>query len=86
MVVWSLLESVRDAQRSSTARGMGLIVLEGETGRVQIALAPPLAETLRLAVAESRILAVAGRVERSAGHIPACHAARDAAPALHVGS
>jgi error-prone DNA polymerase len=60
---------VISAQRPPTAKGMGFIVLEDETGRVQVALPPPLAETLRPALAESRILAVAGRVERSAGHI-----------------
>lgn len=60
---------VISAQRPPTAKGMGFVVLEDETGRVQVALPPPLAETLRPALAESRILAVAGRVERSAGHI-----------------
>ncbi|HEY1390317.1 MAG TPA: DNA polymerase III subunit alpha [Ktedonobacterales bacterium] len=60
---------VISAQRPPTAKGMGFIVLEDETGRVQVALPPPLAETLRPAMAESRILAVAGGVERSAGHV-----------------
>lgn len=57
------------AQRPPTAKGMGFIVLEDETGRVQVALPPSLAESLRPALAESRILAVAGKVERSAGHV-----------------
>jgi error-prone DNA polymerase len=57
------------AQRPPTAKGMGFIVLEDETGRVQVALPPQLAETLRPALAESRILAVAGKVERSVGHV-----------------
>ena len=47
---------------------MGFIVLEDETGRVQVVL-PQLAETQRPALAESRNLAVAGMVERSAGHV-----------------
>lgn len=60
---------VISAQRPPTAKGMGFIVLEDETGRVQVALPPRLAEMLRPALAESRILAVAGKVERSAGHV-----------------
>ena len=57
------------AQRPPTAKGMGFVVLEDETGRVQMALPPKLAEALRPALAESRILAVAGRVERASGHV-----------------
>lgn len=60
---------VISAQRPPTAKGMGFVVLEDETGRVQVALPPKLAEALRPALAESRILAVAGRVERAAGHV-----------------
>ena len=59
---------VISAQRPPTAKGMGFIVLEDETGRIQAALPPKLAETLRPALAESRILAVAGRVEHAAGY------------------
>jgi hypothetical protein len=36
---------------------------------MQVALPPPVAETLRPALAESRILTVGGIVERSAGHV-----------------
>jgi len=36
-------------QRPPTAKGMGFIVLEDETGRVQVALHPSLAESLRSA-------------------------------------
>jgi error-prone DNA polymerase len=57
---------VISAQRPPTAKGMGFVVLEDETGRVQVVLPPKLAEALRPALAESRILAVAGKVERSA--------------------
>lgn len=60
---------VISAQRPPTAKGMGFVVLEDETGRVQVALPPQLAETLRPALAESRILAVGGKVERAAGHV-----------------
>lgn len=60
---------VISAQRPPTAKGLGFIVLEDETGRVQVALPPKLAETLRPALAESRILAVEGKVERAAGHV-----------------
>ena len=60
---------VISAQRPPTAKGMGFIVLEDETGRVQVALPPKIAETLRPALAESRILAVGGKVERAAGHV-----------------
>ncbi|MGE5334900.1 MAG: DNA polymerase III subunit alpha [Nitrososphaerota archaeon] len=60
---------VISAQRPPTAKGMGFVVLEDETGRVQVALPPQLAEALRPALAESRILAVGGRVERAAGHV-----------------
>jgi error-prone DNA polymerase len=60
---------VISAQRPPTAKGMGFLVLEDETGRVQVALPPHLAETLRPAMAETRILAVAGKVERSAKHV-----------------
>ncbi|HEU5348745.1 MAG TPA: OB-fold nucleic acid binding domain-containing protein, partial [Ktedonobacterales bacterium] len=60
---------VISAQRPPTAKGMGFIVLEDETGRVQVALPPKLAESLRPALAESRILAVGGKVERAAGHV-----------------
>ena len=60
---------VISAQRPPTAKGMGFIVLEDETGRVQVALPPKLAGTLRPALAESRILVVGGKVERAAGHV-----------------
>ena len=58
--------SARGRERKPTAKGMGFVVLEDETGRVQVALPPALAETLRPALAASRILAVGGKVERAA--------------------
>ena len=66
---------VISAQRPPTAKGMGFVVLEDETGRVQVALPPHLAEALRPALAESRILAVRGKVERVAGAAGAADAA-----------
>lgn len=56
------------AQRPPTAKGMGFLVIEDETGRVQVALPPPVADTLRLVLAESRLVAVSGKVERTRWH------------------
>jgi error-prone DNA polymerase len=59
---------VISAQRPPTAKGMSFLVLEDETGRVQVALPPPLADPLRLALATSRFMAVSGQVERARWH------------------
>ncbi|HEY7779593.1 MAG TPA: DNA polymerase III subunit alpha [Ktedonobacterales bacterium] len=59
---------VVSAQRPPTAKGMAFLVLEDETGRVQAALPPALADGLRLVLAESRLVAIAGRVERARWH------------------
>jgi error-prone DNA polymerase len=59
---------VISAQRPPTAKGMGFLVLEDETGRVQVACPPGVADTLRLVLVESRFVAVLGRVERLRWH------------------
>ena len=57
------------AQRAApSATGMGILVIEDETGRVQVACSPTVADTLRLVLAESRFVAVSGRVERTRWH------------------
>lgn len=48
---------------------MGFVAHEDWKGRVQVALPPQLAETLRPTLAESRILAVGGYVEPSASPV-----------------
>lgn len=59
---------VISAQRPTTAKGMGFLVIEDETGRVQVACLPPVADTLRLVLAESPYVAISGRVERTRWH------------------
>lgn len=56
---------VISAQRPPTAHGVAFVVLEDEGARVQVVIPPPLAESLRLLLAESPLLAVSGRVERT---------------------
>jgi error-prone DNA polymerase len=52
------------AQRPGTARGMGFLVLEDETGRLPIALPPKVAAEMYRVIRSARVVAVAGRVER----------------------
>ena len=52
------------AQRPPTAKGMGFLVLEDETGRLPVALPPRLAERMHATLRAARVVAVAGRVER----------------------
>jgi error-prone DNA polymerase len=52
------------AQRPPTAKGMGFLVLEDETGRLPVALPPKLAAELHRVIRSARAVAVAGRVER----------------------
>jgi error-prone DNA polymerase len=52
------------AQRPPTAKGMGFLVLEDETGRLPVALPPRLAAELYRAIRGSRAVVVTGRVER----------------------
>src|SRR5262249_10307307 len=52
------------AQRPSTAKGMGFLVLEDETGRLPVAVPPFLAEQMYRRIRQARVVAVAGRVER----------------------
>jgi DNA polymerase III alpha subunit len=52
------------AQRPSTAKGMGFVVLEDETGRLPVAFPPVLAAELHRVIRSARVLVVAGRVER----------------------
>jgi error-prone DNA polymerase len=59
---------VISAQRPPTAKGMGFLVLEDETGRIQVACPPRVAETLRLVLVESSFVAVSGRLERMRWH------------------
>jgi error-prone DNA polymerase len=52
------------AQRPPTAKGMGFIVLEDETGRLPIALPPRLAAEMYRVIRDARAVAVVGHVER----------------------
>jgi hypothetical protein len=52
------------AQRPPTAHGMGFLVLEDETGRLPVALPPPLATQLHRLQRDARVVVVMGRVER----------------------
>ncbi|MGZ3674986.1 MAG: helix-hairpin-helix domain-containing protein, partial [Ktedonobacterales bacterium] len=52
------------AQRPPTAKGMGFLVLEDETGRLPVALPPQIAMELHRLIRSARIVAVVGRVER----------------------
>ena len=52
------------AQRPPTAKGVGFVVLEDETGRVPLALPPALAADLRPILRNARYLVAVGRLER----------------------
>jgi error-prone DNA polymerase len=52
------------AQRPPTAKGMGFIVIEDETGRLPVAVPPQLAEQMYRRIRHARVVAIAGRVER----------------------
>jgi error-prone DNA polymerase len=52
------------AQRPPTARGMGFLVLEDETGRLPVAVPPQLAEQMYRRIRQARVVAVVGRLER----------------------
>jgi DNA polymerase III alpha subunit len=52
------------AQRPPTAKGMGFLVLEDETGRLPVALPPHLAAQMHRILRDARVVVVAGRVER----------------------
>jgi error-prone DNA polymerase len=52
------------AQRPPTAKGMGFLVIEDETGRLPVAVPPQLAEQMYRRIRQTRIVVVAGRVER----------------------
>jgi error-prone DNA polymerase len=52
------------AQQPPTAKGMGFLVLEDETGRLPIAVPPQLAVQMYQRIRQARVVTVAGRVER----------------------
>jgi error-prone DNA polymerase len=52
------------AQQPPTAKGMGFLVLEDETGRLPVAVPPHLAEQMYRRIRQARVIAVSGRVER----------------------
>jgi DNA polymerase III alpha subunit len=52
------------AQRPPTAHGVGFVVLEDETGRLPLAMAPALAADLRTILRDARFLIAVGRLER----------------------
>jgi error-prone DNA polymerase len=52
------------AQRPPTAKGMGFLVLEDETGRLPVACPPNLAAELHGIVRTARVVIATGRVER----------------------
>src|SRR6185312_14294424 len=52
------------AQRPPTAHGVGFVVLEDETGRLPLAMAPGLAADLRGILRDARYLVAIGRLER----------------------
>lgn len=52
------------AQRPPTAHGVGFVVLEDETGRLPLAMAPALAADLRTTLRDARYLVAVGRLER----------------------
>jgi DNA polymerase III alpha subunit len=52
------------AQCPPTAKGMGFLVLEDETGRLPVAVPPQLAEQMYRRIRQARVVAVTGRVER----------------------
>lgn len=52
------------AQRPPTAKGMGFVVLEDETGRLPVAVPPALAEQMYRRIRQARVISVVGRLER----------------------
>ncbi len=52
------------AQRPPTAKGMGFLVLEDESGRLPVALPPKLAAQMHRVIRDAREIIVIGRVER----------------------
>jgi error-prone DNA polymerase len=52
------------AQRPPTAHGVGFVVLEDETGRLPLAMAPRLAGELRRILRDARYVIAVGRLER----------------------
>jgi DNA polymerase III alpha subunit len=52
------------AQRPPTAKGMAFLVLEDETGRLPVAIPPPLAGELYRRIRRARVVLITGRVER----------------------
>jgi error-prone DNA polymerase len=52
------------AQRPPTAKGVGFVVLEDETGRLPLALPPTLAAELRSTLRDAQYLIAIGRLER----------------------
>jgi error-prone DNA polymerase len=52
------------AQRPPTAKGMGFLVIEDETGRLPVAVPPHIAEQMYRRIRQARVVAVAGRVVR----------------------
>jgi error-prone DNA polymerase len=55
---------VISAQRPPTAKGMGFLVLEDETGRLPVACPPRSAAELHALVRQARVVVATGRVER----------------------
>jgi error-prone DNA polymerase len=51
------------AQRPPTAKGMAFLVLEDETGRLPVAIPPPLAGELYRRIRNARVVLITGRVE-----------------------
>ena len=52
------------AQRLPSAHGVGFVVLEDETGRLPLAMAPKLAAELRRTLRDAGCLIAVGRLER----------------------
>lgn len=52
------------AQRPPTAKGMGFLALEDETGRLPVALPPKIAEQIHRVIRDARVVVVRGRCER----------------------
>lgn len=50
-------------QRPPTAKGVGFVVLEDETGRIPLAMAPTLAAKLCRILRDARYLVAVGRLE-----------------------
>jgi len=51
-------------QRPPTAKGMAFLVLEDETGRIQVAISPKLADQMYRFARHTRVVLAAGRLER----------------------